>query len=433
MVGTATKATQGIPYFTPAQEPPAGTPTDVATAPTLFQPLRIRDVELANRLAVSPMCMYSAQDGHLTDFHLVHLGQFALRGAGLTIVEATAVEPRGRISPEDSGLWSDSQIEPLKRVVDFVHAQNHKIGIQLAHAGRKASTLALWHLKPGTRCLATADQGGWPDDVVAPSAIPFAAEGGWPEPRALTLDEVEGVVRAFADAARRAVAAGIDVVEIHAAHGYLLTEFLSPLTNRRTDRYGGSFENRIRLAVEVIRAVRAVIPAGMPLFVRISATEWMEHGHETGQRSWDLEESIRFAKRLPELGVDLLDVSSGGNQPDQRIEVHPYYQVSLAGKIRDALRAEGKDMLIGAVGMISEAEMARSIVQVGEGVKGEEKKDRETVEVDEEHGQKTQADLVFVGRQFLREPNFVLKIAEVLGVPVKWPNQYLYGAPRRKL
>ncbi|KAM4063519.1 NADH:flavin oxidoreductase / NADH oxidase family protein [Hirsutella rhossiliensis] len=419
MVPTANKPAAGVPFYTPAQDPPAGTASDPDAAPTLFRQLRIRDVRLANRVVLSPMCQYSARDGHLTDYHLVHLGQFALSGAALTMVEASAVEPRGRISPEDSGIWAASHVAPLRRITDFVHSQNQKVGIQLAHGGRKASTLAPWLREghaPAARVVAGEADGGWPDDVVAPSAIPYADD--WPAPRELSVPEIEAIVEAFAAAARRAVEAGFDVVEIHAAHGYLLAEFLSPLTNRRTDRYGGSFENRIRLVVQVIQAVRAAVPAGMPVFLRISATEWMEH---TGEPTWDLQQSIRLAQLLPGLGVDLLDVSSGGNSAAQKIDLHPYYQVELAGQIRAALRREGKQLLVGAVGMISSGKMARDIVQ-GSG-------DDETSAADEGDGHRPQADVVLVGRQFLREPNFVLKMAKELGVAVKWPNQY-HRAPR---
>ncbi|KJZ68883.1 hypothetical protein HIM_11727 [Hirsutella minnesotensis 3608] len=429
MTGTTSKPAAGVPYFAPAQDPPSGTASDPRTAPTLFRPLRIRDVELANRVVVSPMCMYSADDGHLTDFHLAHLGRFALAGAALTIVEATAVEPRGRITPEDSGLWADSQIAPLRRIVDLVHSQGHKAGIQLAHAGRKASTVAPWlSERNGGRVLARVDEGGWPDDVVAPSAIPFADH--YASPTALSTADVGRLVQAYVDSARRAVEAGFDVIEIHGAHGYLLSEFLSPLSNRRTDKYGGSFENRTRLLVEVIRAVRGVIPAGMPLFLRVSATEWMEH---TGEQTWDLAETIKLARLLPDLGVDLLDVSSGGNNHAQKIDIHPYYQVSLAGKIREALRRDGTHMLIGAVGMISSAEMAKAVV----GDDGREANGAANgtvngmMEVDEEHGQKTQADVVLVARQFLRDPNFVVNMARELDVDVKWANQF-HRAPRRK-
>ncbi|KAM0276133.1 hypothetical protein ACHAQH_007059 [Verticillium albo-atrum] len=420
MPATANKPAEGVPFYTPAQEPPAGTALS-KSPPTLFTPLKIRSTTLPNRLVVSPMCQYSADNGHLTDYHLVHLGQFALRGAALTIIEATAVEARGRISPEDSGLWTDSQIAPIRRIADFIHSQGHLVGVQLGHAGRKASTLAPWLAEGQARQVAHEAEGGWPDDVVAPSALPYAE--GYPAPRALSTEEIETLVRNFADAAKRAVTAGVDVIEIHAAHGYLLTEFLSPLSNERTDRYGGSFENRTRVLVEVIDAVRAVVPEGMPIFVRISGTEWMEH---KGKPSWDLEESIRLAKLLPGLGVDLIDVSSGGNSADQKIDIHPYYQVSLAERIRAELEKEGKKLLVGAVGMISSAEMAKGIVQTSKG--GQEKA---TVEVDEEHGQVTQADVVLVARQFLREPNFVLNIAKELDVDVKWANQY-HRAPRRK-
>ncbi|KAL1862877.1 hypothetical protein VTK73DRAFT_6587 [Phialemonium thermophilum] len=228
--GRSSKPAPGVPFYTPAQEPPAGTALDTgAQVPTLFTPLTIRGMTLQNRFAVSPMCMYSADDGHLTDFHLVHLGAFALRGAALTIVEATSVTPNGRISPDDSGLWQDSQIPPLRRIVDFVHSQGHKIGIQLAHAGRKASTLPPWHTGPGDKEVATPERGGWPDDVLGPSAIPFADT--YPSPKEMTIEQIQHVVRSFADAARRAVEAGVDCIEIHGAHGYLICEFLSPTSN----------------------------------------------------------------------------------------------------------------------------------------------------------------------------------------------------------
>ncbi|KAI1493732.1 NADPH dehydrogenase [Biscogniauxia mediterranea] len=388
------------PYYTPVQNPPAGTALDPATAPTLFQPLTIRGMTLQNRIAVSPMCQYSAEDGHLTDWHFANLSQFILRGAALTIVEATAVTPNGRISPEDSGLWQDSQIAPLKRIADFAHSQGQKLGIQLAHAGRKASTLAPW-LVTGDKPvhLASEAAGGWPDNVWAPSAIAY--DEGYPEPKAMTLEDIASLVRAWGDAARRAVAAGVDCIEIHGAHGYLISEFLSPLTNKRTDAYGGSFENRTRLLFEIVAAVRAAVPADFPLLLRISATEWMEH---LGEPTWDLAESVRLAKLLPAAGIDLLDVSSGGLQPGQKINLHPYYQIDLAGEIRAALAKEGIRLLIGAVGMVTNAEMARSVVQEG--------------------GQTTYADLVLVARQFLREPEFPLRVAHQLGVAVKWPIQY---------
>ncbi|KAK4205249.1 putative NADPH dehydrogenase [Triangularia verruculosa] len=411
---TASPAAPGVPFYTPHQDPPAGTALkkDSSPVPTVFTPLTIRGLTLQNRFAVSPMCMYSANNGHLTDFHLVHLGQYALHGTPLTIVEATAVTPNGRISPEDSGLWQDSQIAPLKRVTDFIHSQGQKVGIQLAHAGRKASTLAPWHYRTLGKEVATEELGGWPDNLWAPSPIPWAE--GFPTPKEMTLAQIQDLIQAWKSAASRAVKAGVDLIEIHGAHGYLLTEFLSPITNQRTDQYGGApFPNRIRLLLEIITAIRSVIPPSMPLFLRISATEWMSHSSQ----SWDLAQSKKLASLVADLGVDLLDVSSGGNNPDQKIEAHPYYQIDLASEIREHLRKEGKKMLIGAVGMVTSAEMARDVVQGEEG--------DETVEVvDGEHGTKARADLVLVARQYLREPEFVLKVAAELGVGVRLPLQY---------
>ncbi|KAI1415703.1 FMN-linked oxidoreductase [Hypoxylon sp. FL1857] len=418
------KGAPNAPFYTPIQDPPAGTALDPANAPTLFQPLKIRGIELQNRFVVSPMCQYSADDGHVTDWHFAHLSQFILRGTALTIVEATGVTPNGRITPEDVGLWKDSQIAPLKRIVDFAHSQGQKIGIQLAHAGRKASTVAPWlrtdKVYP-VSAVAAAEHGGWPDNVWAPSAIKFGE--GFADPKAMTKEDIKALVQAFADAAKRSVAAGFDVIEIHGAHGYLMTEFLSPLTNKRTDEYGGSFENRTRLLFEVIKAVRGVIPETMPLWLRISATEWMEHADEP---SWDLEQSIRLAKLLPAAGVDLLDVSSGGNNAAQKIDLHPYYQVNLAGEIREAIRKEGVNLLIGAVGMITNAEMARSIVQEGKTVTTGAAAD-DSLENGEHAGSTTKADVVLVARQYLREPEFTLRVAHQLGVDVKWPNQYHRG------
>ncbi|KAI6087098.1 FMN-linked oxidoreductase [Hypoxylon rubiginosum] len=417
------KGAPNAAFYTPVQDPPAGTALDPATAPTLFQPLSIRGMTLQNRFVVSPMCQYSADDGHLTDWHFAHLSQFVIRGSALTIVEATAVTPNGRITPQCPGMWKDSHITPLKRVVDFAHSQGQKVGIQLAHAGRKASTVAPW-IRPANALteLAPPEDGGWADNVWAPSALKF--DEGYPEPKAMTVEQIKELVQAFADAAKRSVAAGVDTIEIHGAHGYLISEFLSPLSNKRTDQYGGSFENRTRMLLEVIAAVRAAIPETMPLLLRISATEWME---ALGEPSWDLEQSIRLAKLLPAAGVDLLDVSSGGNNPLRHIDVkgilaNPYYQVDLAGKIREALKKEGHELLIGAVGMITNAEMARSIVQEGKPAAAHDSGSVEVVE--ESSGRTTQADLVLAARQYLREPEFPLRVAHQLGVEVKWPNQY---------
>lgn len=411
----------GVPYFTPEQDPPVGSALEPDTAPTLFQPLKIRGITLQNRFVVSPMCQYSADDGHHTDWHFAHLSQFIIRGNALTIVEATAVLPNGRITPQDSGLWKDSQIEPLRRLTTFAHSQNQKVGIQLAHAGRKSSTVAPW-IAPrigGSSAVSPPELGGWPDNVWAPSTIKFA--DGFAEPRAMTLAQIQEVIQAFRDSAVRAIAAGFDVIEIHGAHGYLFTQFMSPLSNRRTDEYGGSWENRTRLLFEVLAAVRGVMPESMPLFLRISTTEWMEWA---GEPSWTAEDSLRLARLLPEAGVDLLDASSGGNNAQQRITVHPYYQVNIAGQIREALHREGLKLLVGAVGLITEAEMARSIVQDHSGGGTPGACHPGTIEIEQESGGTTQADVVLLARQLLREPEFPLHVAFQLGVKVAWPHQY---------
>ncbi|KAJ4156620.1 protein disulfide-isomerase precursor [Fusarium falciforme] len=414
-------AAKGVPFFTPAQSPPAGTPLSPSSAPTLFKPLTTRGVVAHNRFVVSPMCTYSASDGHLSDWHIAHLGQFALGGAGTVMVEATAVEPRGRISPEDSGLWQDSQIAPLTRIVDVVHSQGSLAGIQIGHAGRKASTIAPWLGGTTAKPLADESIGGWPTDVVGPSPLPYADDHA--PPKELSVEEIKSLVQKFADSATRAVKAGFDVIELHGAHGYLHNNFLSPISNIRTDQYGGSFENRTRFLVETIQAVRAVIPESMPLWLRISATEWMDH---SDQPSWNLEESIRLAKLLPGLGIDVLDVSSAGNTPLSRIPSHNRYQTDLAGSIRAAVRAEGLQLQIAAVGKITEAEMARSLVEEGKTV---ECNGDGTVEVDGDHGV-AQAELILAARQFLRDPQWVLNVANELGVRVKWPNQYERAARR---
>ncbi|KAL2060333.1 hypothetical protein VTL71DRAFT_9728 [Oculimacula yallundae] len=405
------KGAPNAPFYTPIQSPAAGTALD-PNPPTLFSPIKIRDVTFQNRIWVAPMCTFSASNGHLTDFHLIHLSAFAYRGASLTIIEATSVLPNGRISPECPGLWTDSQIAPIRRIADFIHSQNQKIGIQLAHAGRKASTLAP-HLSEKGKDTATAAEGGWPDDVMGPSAIQWGE--GMPQPREMSAKDVQDVIDGFRDSARRAVEADVDVIEIHGAHGYLISSFLSPISNRRTDKYGGSFENRIRLLVEVIQAVRKVMPAGMPLLVRLSSTEWME---KNAPESWDVESTIKLAKLLPGLGVDLLDVSSGGNCKEQTLTPWNDYQVGIAGRIRKELYEAGiKDLLIGAVGMITEAEAAKKIVETGDN----------TVEIMDENGAIAKADIVLIGRQFLREPEWVLRVAYRLGLKVQWPVQYQKG------
>ena len=370
------------------------------------------------------MCTYSADYGHLTDFHFMHLSAFAYRGASLTIIEATSVLPNGRITPECAGLWQDSQIAPVSRLATYLHSQNQKLGIQLAHAGRKASTLAPWLVPRGGRALAVSaeESGGWEDDVMGPSALRWGE--GYAMPREMSERDIQDVKDGFRESARRAVEAGVDVVEIHAAHGYLLSSFLSPLSNRRTDRYGGSFENRIRLLLDVVAAVREVVPEGMPLLVRVSSTEWME---QQATESWDVPSTIRLAKLLPALGVDLLDVSSGGNNEKQAVTPYNDFQVGIAAQIRSALHEAGIfGLLIGAVGMITDAEVARSIVENG---RSGEKSGDGTIEVESESGSGhvAKADVVLVARQFLREPEWVLRVAYRLGVKVQWPQQYHRG------
>jgi len=303
----------------------------------LFDPLAIRDITFANRIFVSPMCQYSSTDGYASDWHFVHLGSRAVGGVGLVLTEATAVLPEGRISPQDLGIWSDDHIAPLARVVRFIHEQGSVAGMQLAHAGRKASTYAPW-AGHGT---VPESEGGW-NNVVAPSALRFA--DGYPMPRALSIDGIKNVVSAFAAATRRACEAGFRVIEIHAAHGYLIHEFLSPLSNQRTDAYGGSFENRTRILREIVAAVRGSWPEGAPLFVRISATDWVDGG-------WDIEQSVELARQLKKLGADLIDCSSGGNVPHAKVPVGPGYQTQFAEQIR-----REANILAGAAGTITSPE-----------------------------------------------------------------------------
>lgn len=352
----------------------------------LFTPLTLRSLTLRNRIGVSPMCQYSSVDGFATDWHLVHLGAFATGGAGLVISEAAAVVPEGRISPADLGIWSDAHVPALRRITDFIRAHGAVAGIQLAHAGRKASTKRPWD---GSGAVTPAD-GGWP--VVAPSALPFSPE--YPSPRAMSRDDIAGVITAFAAAAQRALAAGFQVAELHAAHGYLLHEFLSPLSNTRTDDYGGSFDHRIRLLCEVATAVRDVWPDEWPLFVRISATDWADGG-------WNADESVQLAPRLAMLGVDLIDVSSGGLAAHQQITVGPGYQVPFAARVR----REG-GIPTAAVGLITEPRQAEAIVASGD------------------------ADLVLLARELLRNPRWPLEAAHALGEPGPWPDQYVRARKR---
>ena len=346
----------------------------------LFSSIRLREVHLNNRIAVSPMCEYSAVEGHPQPWHLVHLGSRAIGGAGLVFTEATAVEERGRISPADTGIYRDEHVNSWKPIAKFIGENNAVPGMQLAHAGRKGSTNVPWR---GGKALATAD-GGW--EPVAPSAIRFAED--YPMPRALTLAEIDAVVKNFAVAAERALAAGFQVVEIHSAHGYLLHEFLSPLSNQRTDEYGGSFENRVRLVVRVAQAIRKVWPERLPLFCRISATDWKEGG-------WDLPQSIELAKLLETVGVDLIDTSSGGLLPNVKIPIGPGYQVPFAAAIR-----KNGGIATGVVGMITEPAQAETILTSG------------------------QADLVFVARELLRDPYWPIRAAKQFGAAIHVPVQY---------
>ena len=352
--------------------------------PTLFTPLKLRGLTLSNRMAVAPMCQYQAVDGVVNDWHRVHYGGLAQGGVGLVISEATSVVPEGRISTGDLGIWGDEQVEGLAGLVRFMRSMGAVPGIQLAHAGRKASHAAPWvggdTLRPG--------EGGWLP--VAPTALAFDPADTPP----LALDEagIAGVAAAFAAAARRALAAGFQVVEVHAAHGYLLHQFLSPLTNHRSDGYGGSFENRTRLAREVVAAVRAVWPETLPLFVRISATDWAEGG-------WDLPQSVELARAFKALGVDLVDCSSGGLVPTQKIAPGPGYQVPFAAAVR-----AGAGLPTGAVGLITDPAQAEAILTEG------------------------QADLILLGRELLRDPRWPLRAAQFFGVEAPWPPSYIRAA-----
>jgi 2,4-dienoyl-CoA reductase-like NADH-dependent reductase (Old Yellow Enzyme family) len=352
----------------------------------LHTPITLREVEFRNRAWISPMCQYSSQDGVPNEWHLVHLGARATGGAGAVIVEASAIEPEGRISPDDSGIWCDRQVEAFKPIAAFLDEHGAVPGIQIAHAGRKASMSAPFR---GSRPLAQ-DEGGW--RAVAPSALAY--DDGWQVPRELTLAEIGGVIESFAAAARRALAAGFRLLELHAAHGYLLHEFLSPLSNARTDRYGGDFEGRTRLPLEVVAAVRAAWPVELPLSVRISASDWVDGG-------WTLEDSIALAKLFGPLGVDLVDCSSGALSPAQQIPLGPGYQVPFASAIR---REAG--IATGAVGLITEPVQAEEILATGD------------------------ADVILLGRESLRDPSWPLRAAAELGVESEtWPPQYLRARP----
>lgn len=353
--------------------------------PHLFEPLTLRSLTFKHRLFVSPMCQYSSVDGFANDWHFVHIGSRAVGGAALIIMEATAVSPEGRISPQDLGIWSDAHVGELARIVRFVHVQGTFAGIQLAHAGRKGSTARPWE---GGKAVAAAN-GGW--QPVGPTDEPFSDT--YPSPRALAVPEIAAITGTFRDAARRALDAGYDVLEIHGAHGYLISEFLSPLVNTRTDAYGGTFDNRIRLCLEVVDAVRSVWPERLPISLRLSCTDWKEGG-------WDLDQSVELARRVKARGVDLVDCSSGAVVHDARIPVAPGYQVPFAERIR-----REASIATATVGLITEAAQADAIVREGK------------------------ADCVLIARELLRDPYFPLHAARELGHQTPWPPQYLRAAP----
>lgn len=344
----------------------------------LFEPLTIKEVTLRNRITVSPMCQYSSSDGFANPWHMVHLGSRAVGGAGLIIAEATAVSPEGRITPADLGIWKDDHISQLSAITSFIHSQGAVAGIQLAHAGRKASRREPWNKDE----KATKEDGGW--QPVGPSSIAF---GNYDVPEELTVADIQKVISDFVAAAKRAIQAGFKVIEIHGAHGYLLHEFYSPLSNHRKDEYGGSFENRIRLLVEIVAAVKTVWPANYPLFVRLSASDWVADG-------WQIEDTVALAKILKKEGVDLIDCSSGGNVPQVKIPVGPGYQVHFAEAVQQA------GVMAGAVGMITDAHQAEEIIASGK------------------------AEIVLIARELLRDPYWPLHAAKELGVNVDWPIQY---------
>jgi 2,4-dienoyl-CoA reductase (NADPH2) len=354
----------------------------------LLSPLKIRGVSLRNRIVLSPMCQYSSIDGFADDWHLVHLGSRAVGGAGLVFTEASAVTSQGRISPFDLGIWDDKHVDNLARITNFIHRMGAVAGIQLAHSGRKGSSRPPWE---GGYSISPRE-GGW--DVVGPSNIPFSDKS--PKPNELDKQDLQEIKTAFKKAAVRAVNADFKVIEIHSAHGYLLHSFLSPLSNRRKDEYGGRLENRMRFVCEIVLEIRSVIPSHMPLFVRISATDWVEGG-------WDIQQSIELAKTLKRYEVDLIDTSSGALVPYAKIPVGPNYQVPYASSIRTEA-----EIMTGAVGLITTPQQSNDIITSG------------------------MADLVFIGREFLRDPYWGLKAQAVLGQEVKWPTSYGYALKRHK-
>ncbi|PTB81724.1 FMN-linked oxidoreductase [Trichoderma longibrachiatum ATCC 18648] len=398
-------AAKNATFFTPEQIPVPGTATEHQKSgkpvPKLFTPLKIRGIQMANRIWVSPMCQYSAHEGFHTPWHITHYGGMAQRGPGLMMIEATAVQANGRITPEDSGIWLDAHVDTLKKHVDFAHSQNGLIGIQLAHAGRKASTVAPWLSSGAT---AVEEVGGWPDDVVGPSNEPF--NENYPKPRAMSIAEIERFKHDFQIAVLRALRAGFDVIELHFAHGYLVSSFLSPAVNKRTDQYGGSFENRVRLALELVDDTRRIIPKDMPLFVRISATDWLDTNPDWNGPSWTVDESIKLAKLFAQRGVDVIDVSSGGNHPKQKVVGGPGYQAPFAKKIKAAV---GDSMLVSSVGSIKTGEVAQKIIEGSD------------------DPEDTPVDLIAAGRMFQKNPGLVWAWADDLDVSINVAHQIVWG------
>ncbi|KAJ5288942.1 hypothetical protein N7478_001972 [Penicillium angulare] len=392
------KPAEGISYFTPAQDPPAGTARNPQTSgkaiPKLFQPLNIRGMNFQNRLGVAPMCQYSAEDGHMTAWHMAHYGGIAMRGPGMIIIEATGVAPEGRITPGCVGLWQDSQIKPLKDVVEFAHSQGQKIGIQLAHAGRKASTVPPWL----GGVTATNAVGGWVENVKAPSAIPFAE--GDIVPKAMTTEDIQEVKDLWVASVKRALAAGVDFIEIHNAHGYLLSSFLSPSSNQRTDNYGGSFENRIRLSLEIAQLTRDTVGENVPVFLRVSATDWLETSLPE-EKGWKLEDTIEFAKALTAQGaIDLIDISTGGVHANQKINSGVAFQVPHAAAVKKAV---GDKMLVSAVGTINSGNLAEQFLN------------------------EEDLDLILVGRAFQRDSGLAWAFAKDLDVEIAMAGQIRWG------
>jgi 2,4-dienoyl-CoA reductase-like NADH-dependent reductase (Old Yellow Enzyme family) len=379
------KGAKHVSYFTPEQSPPAGTAKEPQPSDSLFAPLQLRNMTLPNRIMVSPMCQYSADNGHMTFWHKQHLGGYASRGAGLVLTEVVSVSPEGRISPEDAGIWEDSQIAPMREIVDWAHSQGSHIGAQVGHAGRKASTVAPWMDR---KAGAVREANGWPDEVYAPSALAFSEDTF--VPRAMTLEDINKFKDDWAAAVKRILAAGFDTLEFHAAHGYLINEFLSPASNQRTDDYGGSFENRIRLLVELVDLTRSIVPEDYPLLARIAGTDYLEFDPSLPQ--WTVADAARLGKILADKGVDLIDVSAGGLDSRQQIKYGPGYQVHLAKAVREAV--EGTKTVVTTVGNISTATEAQGYMKDGS------------------------CDGVFLGRPFLKDPHLVWNWANELKVDI---------------